>query len=309
MKALPKIALGAWGWNNQETFGNSSTIEDLKAVYETARANGLNLWDTAAIYGMGASESMLGELAKDTPREELILSTKFTPDIGDGTPQAMQNMLDGSKERLRADVIDIYWIHKPTDVEKYTPMLVPLAKSGQIRRLGVSNHSLAEIKRAAAILGDAGLKLSAVQNHYSLLNRSSEDSGILQYCRENGITFFAYMVLEQGALSGSYDTKHPFPAGSSRAKMYTPMLAEIETLTGVLRRVGEAHGIGAAQTAIAWAIAKGTLPIVGATKVHHVTDAAKAASVTLAAAEMALMEETAAGLGLSTVRHWEKKME
>ena len=280
MKALPKIALGAWGWNNQETFGNRSTIEDLKAVYEAARANGLNLWDTAAVYGMGASESMLGELAKDTPREELILSTKFTPDIGDGTPQAMQNMLDGSKERLRADVIDIYWI-----------------------------HSLAEIKRAAAILGDAGLKLSAVQNHYSLLNRSSEDSGILQYCRENGITFFAYMVLEQGALSGSYDTRHPFPAGSSRAKMYTPMLAEIETLTGVLRQVGEAHGIGAAQTAIVWAIAKGTLPIVGATKVHHVTDAAKAASVTLTAAEMALMEETAAGLGLSTVRHWEKKME
>ena len=73
------------------------------------------------------------------------------------------------------------------DVEKYTPMLIPLAQSGQIREIGVSNHSLAEIKRVDEILGKAGLKVFAVQNHYSLLNRSSEESGILDYCKENGI--------------------------------------------------------------------------------------------------------------------------
>ncbi len=117
-------------------------------------------------------------------------------------------------------MIDIYWIHNPMDVEKYTPMLIPLAKNGQIRRIGVSNHNLAEIKRANEILGTAGLKISAVQNHYSLMNRSSETSGILDYCRENGITFFAYMVLEQGALSGNYDTAHPFTTDSDRGRTY-----------------------------------------------------------------------------------------
>jgi len=309
MNSLPKIAMGAWAWGNDGTFGNDYTAEDLKEVYETARKNGLNMWDTAVVYGMGVSEDILGELSKDTPREELLFSTKFTPQIEDGTPQAMQHMLDGSKKRLHTDVIDVYWIHNPMDVEKYTPMLIPLAESGQIRQIGVSNHSLSEIKRAAEILGGAGLKISAVQNHYSLLNRSSEESGILDYCRENGIIFYAYMVLEQGALSGKYDTAHPFPAESDRGKTYNPMMADIEKLTGKLAEIGRAHGLSAAQTAVAWAVSKGTLPIIGVTKVRHVEEAAEAASVTLTLAEMALMEKIADEIGISTIRYWEKKME
>ena len=71
-----------------------------------------------------------------------------------------------------------------------------------MKNVGVSNHNLSEIKRANEILGKQGFRISAVQNHFSLLNCSSESSGILDYCRENDITFFAYMVLEQGALSG-----------------------------------------------------------------------------------------------------------
>ena len=195
------------------------------------------------------------------------------------------------------------------DVEKYTTMMIPLAQSGQIREIGVSNHSLAEIKRADEILGKAGLKVSAVQNHYSLLNRSSEESGILDYCKENGIDFYAYMVLEQGALTGHYDTNHLFPDDSDRGKVYNPMMAQIEKLTKVLAEIGQAHGISAAQTATAWAVTKGTLPIIGVTKVHHIEDAVKAAAVILAKEEIELMEKTADELGLSTIRYWEKKME
>jgi aryl-alcohol dehydrogenase-like predicted oxidoreductase len=88
--------------------------------------------------------------------------------------------------------------------------------------VGVSNHNLAEIKQADAILREHGLRLGAVQNHYSLINRSSEDSGILDWCRENDVVFFSYMVLEQGALSGKYDTTHPMPEGSARAATYNP---------------------------------------------------------------------------------------
>lgn len=308
-KKLPKIAMGAWAWGNDGTFGDHYEADDLKDVYETAMKSGLNLWDTAFVYGMGTSEKILGELTKGTPSDDLILSTKFTPQCDDGTTEPMLHMLEGSLANLHTDAIDIWWIHNPMDVEKYTPMLIPLAKKGLIKEIGVSNHSLAEIKRAYEILKEAGLKVSAVQNHFSLLNRSSEESGILEYCKENGIVFYAYMVLEQGALSGKYDMAHPFPEGSARADVYNPMLKEIEKLRDVVKQISDNHGISVAQTQIAWAIAKGTLPIVGVTKVHHVEDAATVASITLLDKEIALMEKTADGLGLSTIRYWEKKMD
>ena len=77
MKYLPKAALGAWAWGNDGTFGNHYTASDLKEVYEAAMDNGLNLWDTAVVYGRGVSENILGELTKDTERKKLILSTIF----------------------------------------------------------------------------------------------------------------------------------------------------------------------------------------------------------------------------------------
>lgn len=72
--------------------------------------------------------------------------------------------------------------------------LIPLLQSGKVKRVGVSNHNLAQIRRANEILNASGYSLSAVQNHYSLLYRASEEAGILDYCRQNNITFFAYMV-------------------------------------------------------------------------------------------------------------------
>ena len=305
---MPRIALGAWAWGNDGTFGDHYTADSLREVYETAMANGLNLWDTATVYGMGTSEKILGELIRNTKREDVILSTKFTPQIEDGTPQAMEHMLDGSLNSMHTDYMDIYWIHNPMNVEKYTPMLIPLAKSGKIRSIGVSNHNLAEIKRAAAILGEAGLKISAVQNHFSLLNRSSETSGILDYCKENGIAFYAYMVLEQGALSGKYDAVHPFPVGSDRARTYNPILPDLEAALSKLREVGTAHNASAAQVATAWAIAKGTLPIIGVTKTSQVEEAVKTATLSLTEQEIRELETLTEKANVSTVRGWEKEM-
>lgn len=173
-KKMPRVALGVWSWGTgmaggDQVFGNHLGEEELKPVFGAAMRCGLNLWDTAAVYGEGTSERILGNFIKDVPREQLIISTKFTPQIAGDSPDAMQEMLNGSKAHLHTDSIDVYWIHNPFDVEKWTPKLVPLAKSGQIRSIGVSNHNLSELKRAEDILGAEGLHVSAVQNHCSLL--------------------------------------------------------------------------------------------------------------------------------------------
>lgn len=128
---LPPIALGAWSWGTgaaggDQVFGNHLSGDDLKPVFEKAMECGLYLWDTAAVYGEGSSERILGEFVREAARKDVILSTKFTPQIAGASPDAMQEMLDGSKERLHTDVIDIYWIHNPMDVEKWTPDLIEI---------------------------------------------------------------------------------------------------------------------------------------------------------------------------------------
>lgn len=310
---IPKIALGAWSWGagaagGNQVFGNHLFEAELKPVFEKAMECGLNLWDTAAVYGEGTSERILGSFVKDVRRDSIILSTKFTPQIASSSPDAMQEMIDGSKERLHTDVIDVYWIHNPMDVEKWTPDLIPLAKSGQIKTVGVSNHNLAEIKRVNEILAAAGLKVSAVQNHYSLLHRSSERAGILDYCKENGITFYSYMVLEQGALTGRYSEENPFPEGTGRGEAYNPYLKELTALIDELKIIGTRFDASPAQVATAWAIAKGTLPIIGVTKVRQVEEAAKAAQIELTADEISRLERLGDETGVHTLREWEKEM-
>lgn len=312
-KKMPSVALGTWSWGTgavggDQVFGNRLGENELREVFDTAMKQGLNLWDSAVVYGMGASEDILGAFARTCRREELILSTKFTPQIAQEAEDPMALMCAGSLERLGTDYIDIYWIHNPADVEKWTPYLIPLVKSGKVKRVGVSNHNLAELKRAEEILSKEGVHISAVQNHYSLLYRSSEEGGILGYCKENGIDFFAYMVLEQGALTGKYDTKHPLPEGSQRGDTYNPILPQLEELIGTMKKIGEKYSASVSQIAIAWTVAKGTLPIIGVTKPSHVEDAAKAAQISLTADEMSELETKAAEAGVDTRGSWEHPM-
>ena len=309
MANLPKIALGAWAWGNDGTFGNNITADSLKPIFDTAMESGLNLWDTAYAYGMGTSEKVLAGFLKGLPRDSFLVSDKFTPQCANGKPTAMADMIEMQLQLMALNRFDIYWIHNVWDAPHWTEELAKYFEGkDNVPLLGVSNHNLAEIKQANDILKSHGLKLFAVQNHYSLINRSSEDSGILEYCRENGITFFAYMVLEQGALSGKYDTAHPLPAGSARAETYNPILDKLEILNRELKKLAEKYGVGAAQIPVAWAIAKGTLPIIGVTKENQVLDAVKAANVTLTAAETEKLEKVADSLELNVIRFWEKEM-
>ena len=309
MSTLPKIALGAWAWGNDGTFGNELTPETLKPIFDTAMTYGLSLWDTAYAYGMGTSEKVLAGFIKDLPRESYLISDKFTPQCANGKDTAMADMIEMQLGLMNLERFDIYWIHNVWDAPHWTEELAKYYEGkDDVPLLGVSNHNLSEIKQAKEILEKHGLKLSAVQNHLSLINRSSEESGILDFCKENGIHFFSYMVLEQGALSGKYDTKHPMPEGSARAQTYNPVLDKLEVLNKELGRLADKYGVGIAQIPVAWAIAKGTIPIIGVTKVSHVEDAVKAVKVTLTAEETEGLEKLAESLGINAIRFWEKEM-
>ena len=311
---MSKIALGTWAWGagafgGDMVFGSKTDVNNLKPVFDAAMAAGLNLWDTATVYGMGESEKILGAFVAGLQREAVEISTKFTPQLAEVYDNSVEKMALASIERMACNYIDIYWIHNPMDVERWTPGLIPLLQSGKVKRVGVSNHNIAEIRRANEILGEAGFKVSAVQNHFSLLYRSSEKGGVLDYCKENGIEFWAYMVLEQGALSGKYNKENPLPAESDRGKKYNPVLPQLEALTNEMTALGKKYGVSCSQIGIAWAITKGVLPIIGATKERHVIEAADAAKIVLTSEEITRLETLADATGIDARGGWEHSME
>lgn len=310
---FPPIALGTWSWGNgavggNQVFGNHLDKEMLQPVFDEAMKLGLNLWDTATVYGMGASEDILGAFVQEVSRKDILLSTKFTPQLAKIYDNSMMKMLDASLKRLNTDYIDIYWIHNPMDVERWTPQLIEVLKSGKVTTVGVSNHNLAQIERAEEILSKEGYHIGAIQNHYSLLYRESEEAGIIEWCNKRNVPFFAYMVLEQGALSGKYDTSHPLPTDSMRGQTYNPQLGKIEKLVAVMRGIADAHNVEVAQIPVAWAVAKHTLPLIGATKPSHVADAYNASQVKLTEEEIKLLEDAAASTGAETRGSWENSM-
>lgn len=138
MKNQSKIALGTWSWGagfagGDQVFGNNLGVDELRPVFDEAMANGVNLWDSAVVYGMGTSETLLSTFTKNRKREDIFISTKFTPQIAGESEDPVADMLAGSLERFATGYVDIYWIHNPADVERWTPYLIPLVKSGKVK--------------------------------------------------------------------------------------------------------------------------------------------------------------------------------
>ncbi len=310
---LPSIVLGTWAWGDSGElgngyFGSNFSEEGLKEVVDKAHTGGLSLWDTAVVYGMGRSEELLGDLLNHYSREKYQLSTKFTPQAASGSEHPVRDMLDQSLARLGTDYIDIYWIHNPADVTRWTPQLIPLLESGKIKHVGISNHNLSEIKIANKILSKAGFHVEAVQNHYSLLYRKPEDAGILDYCRSQGIPFFAYMVLEQGALSGKYSHENPLPEGSNRALVYNSKLPQLKMVTDKLSSIGRSKNATASDVAVAWSLAKGVVPSIGVTRPSHIDGLFQASGMKLSTNEIEELEAIANAANVDTRRWWEKEI-
>ena len=128
-------------------------------------------------------------------------------------------------------------------------------------------------------------------------------------CKEQGFEFWAYMVLEQGALSGKYNKENPLPVESDRCKKYNPVLDQLEALTNEMKNIGEKYGLSYSQVGVAWELTKGMLSIIGATKERHFIEAAEAAKITLPQEEVARLEQLADATGVDTRGGWEHNIE
>jgi len=300
------VLIGTWAWGSgyngaSMVFGKKTDEDTLKQSFEEAVKSGFLKWDTAAVYGMGSCEKVLGNLMEG--RNDIYISTKFFPGKKYKTG-ALAKSFDESMQRLKRDSADLFWIHVPNNLEANIKEAVPLMKEGKIKSLGISNVSLQHIKIAEEILAKEDLKLGAVQNHFSLLRNDQQP--IINYCNGNGIMYCAYMVLEQGALSGHYNAVHHFPTLSMRNMAFPKKkFKKIERLLAVMKKIADKHGIDPSQIPILWTISKGAVPIVGITKPSHVDKLAEALNVTLSEKELMLIETEAKNTGIRQQGSWE----
>jgi aryl-alcohol dehydrogenase-like predicted oxidoreductase len=213
-----RIALGTWamgGW----MWGGTDEKESIRTIH-AALDHGINLIDTAPIYGYGRSEAIVGEaLRQRGRRESVILATKVGIDWTNGkiernsTRQHILKELEDSLRRLQTDYIDIYQVHWPdpfVPIEDTAATLRELYEQGKIRAIGVSNHSPEEMERFRAIA-----PLHTIQPPYNLFEREIERD-VLPYALARGITTLTYGALCRGLLSGTMRTDHQFANGDMR---------------------------------------------------------------------------------------------
>lgn len=280
----PPVSSVGLGCNN---FGRRVDLEGTRAVVDAALEVGVTFFDTADIYGgRGRSEELLGEVLGDR-RRDVVLATKFGMDMGDGRgPRGsrgyIRQAVEASLRRLRTDVIDVYWYHRPdgeTPVAETLEALDELVRDGSVRAIGASNFSAEQIEEADAVARERGLtRFVAIQNEYSLLVREAERD-ILPACEPLGLGFVPYFPLASGLLSGKYRRGAAPPAGarlSGREQIATD--AQFEQLDA-LERYARGRGRSLLEVAIGALLARPVVSsvIAGATTPEQVRANAAAA--------------------------------
>ncbi len=305
-KNKKEVMIGTWAWGpgmngSKLVFGKSYDESVLRDTFEKATKLGFLKWDTAAVYGMGSCEKLLGGFING--RKDIFLSTKYFP-TKKYKAGSLTDSFNESMERLQLKSADIFWLHAPKNIEENLSEAVPLMKDGRIKSIGISNVSMENIKTAERYLEKNGLKLGAVQNHFSLLRNDQQP--IIDYCNSKGIQYYAYMVLEQGALTGRYNAKNHFPTFSMRGFAFPKSkFKKIEDLLNLMKTIANKYGIDESQIPILWAIAKGAIPIIGITKPAYAEKLSAALEVTLSDDEVNKLTAEAKKTGIRQQGSWE----
>ena len=262
-----EMGLGAWSWGDRLfwQYGHGYTDDDIAAAFRTSLAAGVNLVDTAEIYGSGRSEHLLGQFIKNIG-QTAIVATKFFPIPYRLTKKSVIRALRGSLDRLGLQRVDLYQLHWPSSVvpnDIYVEGLALAFQAGLTRAVGVSNYDFRKMQQAQNILSKHGISLATNQVEYNLLDRTVERNGLLDRCRETGVRLIAYSPLAMGLLTGKYTVEAPPPG--ARGRKYATLLKDLPSLIALLTEIGEGHGgKTSGQVALNWVICKGGLPIPGA---------------------------------------------
>jgi aryl-alcohol dehydrogenase-like predicted oxidoreductase len=294
-RALGPFQVGAIGlgcMNLSHAYGSPPPAEQAERVLRAALDAGVTHFDTAALYGFGANETLVGRVLK-SQRRHLILASKGglagvqsedgMKRVIDGRPEAIRRNCEDSLRRLQTDVIDLYYLHrwdKKIPVEESVGAMSDLVRAGKVRALGLSEVSAATIRKAQAVH-----PISAVQTEYSLWTRNPEIA-VLEACRELGATFVAFSPVARGFLCDAVHDVSGFEAKDIRRPMprFAPehFAANLKLLPPYKELAREA-GCTPAQLALAWLWQKAPhiVPIPGTTRVEHLTENLAAADVKL----------------------------
>ena len=299
---LTPIGYGAWaigGGNWDFGWGPQDDNDSLRTI-ERALDSGINWIDTAAIYGLGHSEEIVGKALRGRAHKPYVFtkcSMRWTPDrkiYRSLKAGSLQEEIENSLRRLCLDTIDLYQIHWPNpedEIEEAWETLAKFQQEGKIRYMGVSNFSVEQMKRVQKIA-----PITSLQPPYSLLRRDIE-AEILPYCQEHKIGVINYSPMVSGLLTGKMTPERVrnMPEDDFRKRspnFNEPKLSRNLALAEVLREIGKAHGVEPGVVAIAWTLRNPaiTAAIVGARRPDQVDGVLPAATFRLSDAEAQRIE-------------------
>lgn len=296
---LEVLAIGLGCMGMSQSYGQGDEAESL-ATLERAVELGLNFFDTADVYGLGANEILVGKGLKKH-RGRVIIATKFgfmRSKNGiltgvNGKPEYVRQCCEASLKRLGTDVIDLYYAHRMdpnTPIEETVGAMSRLVEEGKVRFLGLSEASVASLKKANSVH-----QITALQSEYSLWTRDIE-AGVLAACRELGIAVVPFSPLGRGFLSGTVKDNSKFGAGDFR--LDNPRFTG-DNFTKNLAFLGKIEALAAekkcttAQLALSWVLAQGkdVVPIPGTKRRKYLEENVAALQVNLAAEDLRRIDE------------------
>ncbi len=311
------IGLGCMGMSDFYTTG--SDTREAVATLHHALELGINLLDTADIYGPHTNEELIGQAIRGK-REQVFLASKFgivrdpaNPAFRDinGRPEYIRQAVEGSLKRLGVETLDLYYQHRMdpnVPVEETVGALSGLVKAGKVRYLGLSEASVATLERAHKVH-----PISALQSEYSLWSRDQEGNGCLEACQRLGIAFVPYSPLGRGFLTGALRTVDDFAADDFRRfnpRFQGENFGKNLLLVEQVQTLAAEKGVTAGQLALAWVLAQGDylIPIPGAKQRKYLQENVGALEVKLSASELAALESIFPASAVAGLRYAEATM-
>jgi 1-deoxyxylulose-5-phosphate synthase len=304
---VSRICLGCMGFGDGIRWVHKWVLdeENSRPIIKKALELGINFFDTANIYSIGASEEILGRAIKDfAKRDEVVIATKVHGKMNDGpnggglSRKAILSEIDNSLKRLQTDYVDLYQIHRwdyETPIEETMEALNDVVRAGKARYIGASAMWAWQFQKALHTADKHGwTRFVSMQNHLNLIYRE-EEREMLPLCRDQKIGSIPYSPLASGRLTRDASSEGTLRAETDQIqKMKYDAYAEPDQQ--IVQRVTEMaqkHGASRVHVALAWLLQKEpvTAPIIGATKISHLEDAIGALSLKLTAEDIAYMEE------------------